>query len=439
LELGGEPPAGRHHLTRRERTEQTGAQRTPSERLSYVPGSLLHPFAKPTRETFIQIERGEGALLWTADGKQLIDGMASLWYCAIGHGRSEMAEAISAQASKLAAYSCFDPFTVGPAEQLADELAAIAPMADARVFLTCSGSEAIDSVMKLARIAHVQAGHGHRKLIISRTRGYHGVAYGGTSAQGIQPNRDNFGPFVDDVVQVPADDVEALASLMTQRGNEVAAVIVEPVQGAGGIWPPTEGYLESVRRLCDQHGAYLIFDEVITGFGRLGSWFAAHHFGVRPDFVTFAKGVTSGYQPLGGVFVGPQPRAALESDSNFFLRHGFTYSGHATACAAASKNLEILQREQLVDRAKHVGAQLADGFAALASDGIIHHTRGEGAMRAVALREGVDSMAARDRLFDLGVICRALPTDTLVFCPPLVITDSQLAQLVDAVATVAAD
>ena len=141
----------------------------------------------------------------------------------------------------------------------------------------------------------------------------------------------------------------ALASLMAERGHEVAAVIVEPVQGAGGIFPATEGYLESVRRLCDQHGAYLVFDEVITGFGRLGNWFAAHHYGVTPDFVTFAKAITSGYQPLGGVFVGPAPRAALESDPDFFLRTGFTYSGHATACAAAIKNLEIMRREKVVE------------------------------------------------------------------------------------------
>ena len=406
---------------------------------STVPSSFLHPFAKPTRESFVRIVRGQGALLWDADGNELIDGMASLWYCAIGHGRTEMAEAIGRQAGQLAAYSCFDPFTNEPAEQLAHELHQIAPMDDARVFFCCSGSEAIDSAMKLARVAHVQAGQPQRKLIISRVRGYHGVAYGGTSAQGIAPNKEHFGPYVADVVQVPSDDVEALASLMAQHGDTVAAVLTEPVQGAGGIYPPGEQYLQQVRRLCDQHGAYLIFDEVITGYGRLGSWFAAHHYDVRPDLVTFAKAVTSGYQPLGGVFVGPAPRAALESDPDFFLRHGFTYSGHPTACAAGLTNLAIMKREGLVERAKHVGARLSDGFRALADDGVIDHTRGEGAMWAVGLHPTQNAVAMRDRMLGLGVITRAINTDTLTFCPPLVITDEQIDTIVDAVATTAAD
>ena len=405
-----------------------------------MPGAFLHPFAKPTRESFIRIVRGEGALLYTADGRAVVDGMASLWYCAIGHGRKEMADAIAAQVSTLEAYSAFDPFTTDPAEELAEVLREIGPMPGSRIFFTGSGSESVDTVMKLARIAHVQAGQPQRKLIISRVRGYHGTAYGGTSAQGIAPNRENFGPFVDEVVQVPADDLEALATLMSQRGSEVAAVIAEPVQGAGGIHPATQEYLAGLRKLCDQHGAYLVFDEVITGFGRLGTWFAAHHFGVEPDFVTFAKAVTSGYQPLGGVFVGPRPLAALEADANFFLRHGFTYSGHTTACAAALKNLEIIRREGLVQRATHVGDRLAAGLRALADDGVIDHARGLGGMWAAGLRPDQNAMAIRDVMFEQGgVICRALNADSLLFCPPLVTTDEQVDRIVDAVATAAAD
>ena len=397
----------------------------------------MHPFAKPTREEFIRIVRGSGALLYTADGKELVDGMASLWYCAIGHGRQEMADAISQQVSTLEAYSCFDPFTTDPAEQLAEKLREIGPIPGARVFFTGSGSESIDTVMKFARIAHVQAGEGHRKLIISRVRGYHGTAYGGTSAQGIAPNRENFGPYVDEVVQVPADDIEALATLMTQRGSEVAAIIAEPVQGAGGIFPAEDGYLQGLRKLCDQYGAYLVFDEVITGFGRLGTWFGAHHYGVTPDFVTFAKGVTSGYQPLGGVLVGPRPTAALESSPDFFLRHGFTYSGHATACAAALKNLEIIERESLLARALTMGARLAAGLRALADDGSIDHVRGLGGMWAAALRPDQNAMAMRDVMFEEGVVCRALNADSLLFCPPLVTTDAQVDKIVDAVAVAA--
>ena len=403
-----------------------------------MPGAFLHPFAKPTRESFIRIVRGEGALLYTADGREIVDGMASLWYCAIGHGRKEMADAIAAQVATLEAYSCFDPFTNEPAEELAEVLRGIAPMADARVFFTGSGSESVDTVMKLARIAHVQAGQPQRKLIISRVRGYHGTAYGGTSAQGIAPNKENFGPFVDEVVQVPADDIEPVATLMSQRGNEVAAIIAEPVQGAGGIYPAEPEYLAGLRKLCDQHGAYLVFDEVITGFGRLGTWFAADRYGVHPDFATFAKAVTSGYQPLGGVFVGAAPRAALEADPNFFLRTGFTYSGHTTACAAGLKNLEIIRREGLVERANHVGARLEAGLKALAADGTIDHARGLGAMWAAGLRPDQNAMAIRDVMFEHGVICRALNADSLLFCPPLVTTDEQIDRMVDAVAVAAA-
>ena len=402
-----------------------------------MPAAFLHPFAKPTREAFIRIDRGEGALVWDAQGRELVDGMASLWYNAIGHGRGEMADAIAAQSRMLGAYSTFDPFTNEPAESLAEELRAIAPTPNARIFYTSSGSEAIDSAMKLARMAHVQAGQPQRKLIISRNRGYHGAAYGGTSAQGIAPNKENFGPFVDEVLQVPAEDIEALATLMSQRGSEVAAIITEPVQGAGGVFPAPDGYLQSLRKLCDQHGAYLIFDEVITGYGRTGSWFAAHHYGVSPDLATFAKGITSGYIPLGGVFVGMAPTAALETDPNFFLRHGFTYSGHPTACAAGLKNLEIMRREGLVERAKHIGDRLGGGLQALAADGVVDHARGLGGMWAVGLHPNQDANAMRDHMLDSGhVIVRAL-NDALVMCPPLVIRDEHIDQLVDAVSAAA--
>ena len=297
-----------------------------------------------------------------------------------------MADAVAAQMSTLETYSCFDPFTNVPADALADKLVGLSPLPSSRVFLCGSGSESIDTAMKLARLAHVQAGHPERTLIISRTRGYHGVNYGGTSAQGIAPNKAGYGPLVPDVVQVPSDDIEALATVMKDRSSEIAAVLTEPVQGAGGVYPPSEGYLEGVRRLCDQHGAFLIFDEVITGFGRLGTWFGAQHYGVTPDFITFAKAVTSGYQPLGGVFVGRAPLDALESHASFFMRHGYTYSGHASVCAAGLKNLEIMEREGLVDRAKHVGQRLGAGLQALAADGTIDHARGDGAVWAAGLR-----------------------------------------------------
>jgi putrescine---pyruvate transaminase len=398
-----------------------------------MPSALLHPFAKPTNEHFTRIVRGEGARVYTSEGHELIDGMASLWYCAIGHGRDEMVDAIATQARQIAAYSIFDPFTNDPAEALAEKLASIGPIPDSRVFLTCSGSEAIDTAMKLARLAHLLNGQPQRQLIITRVRGYHGTNYGGTSAQGIAPNKEGYGALLPEVVQVPGDDLEAMATLMAQRGAEVAAIMTEPVQGAGGVFPPHEGYLEGLRKLCDQHGAFLIFDEVITGFGRLGSWFGAHHYGVRPDLATFAKAVTSGYQPVGGVFVGPAARAGIEADPNFFLRHGFTYSGHPTACAAGLKNIEIIERENLLERAKHVGARLGAGLKSLHADGIVAEVRGDGAVWAVGHHEGVDATAVRNKMFDNGVITRAL-VGTNTFCPPLVITDAEIDKIVDTLA-----
>ena len=399
-----------------------------------MPGAFLHPFAKPTRERFITIARGEGSLLWDADGNEMIDAMASLWYCQVGHGRSEIGDAIARQIGTIEAYSCFDPFTNAPADALAERIVSLTPMPDARVFYAGSGSEAVDSAMKLARLAHVQAGHPERRLIVSRVRGYHGTNYGGTSAQGLPLNKQGYGELLADVVQVPSDDIEALSVLMAERADELAAVITEPVQGAAGVFPPVAGYLSEVRRLCDQHGALLIFDEVITGFGRMGTWFAADHYGVTPDMTTFAKGVTSGYQPLGGVIVGAKVRDALEADAEFILRHGYTYSGHPAACVGALANLDIIEREGLLDAAAHVGARLEQGLRALEADGAVHHVRGDVAIFGVQLHGHTNAMHVRDRMLELGVITRAIGSDTVTFCPPFVTTDEQVDRIVDALA-----
>lgn len=393
--------------------------------------AFLHPFAKPTRTDFVSLVRGEGSLVFDSHGKEYIDAMASLWYCAVGHGRREIAEAIKTQAETLAAYSTFDPFTNSPAESLALELARLSPLPDSRIFFTSSGSEAVDTAMKLARLAHVRQGNSDRTVIISRERGYHGTNYGGTSAQGIPPNRDGYGPLVGDVYQVPADDVEALASAMARDGERVAAVLIEPLQGAGGVFPPSDGYLAAVRRLCDQHGALLIFDEVITAFGRLGSWFAAGHYQVEPDLITFAKAVTSGYQPLGGIVVGPRVRSALENDESFFLRTGFTYSGHPTACAAALVNLQILEKEELLQRALSIGARLSNGLRSIENDGLVASVRGEGCVWAIAHHPGIDPVGVRDAMLERGVITRAIGADTNTFCPPFVTTDDQIDQIID--------
>ena len=399
-----------------------------------MPGAFLHPFAKPSRERFPSITHGKGSLVWDHTGHEMIDAMASLWYCQIGHGRGDMADAIAGQVRQIEAYSCFDPFTNGPADELAEKIASLTLMPEARVFFTNSGSEAIDSAMKLARLTQVLDGQPERRLIISRVRGYHGTNYGGTSAQGLPLNKEGYGTLLDEVVQVAADDIEALSRLMAENSNRVAAVLTEAVQGAAGVYPPNDGYLDEARRLCDQHGALLIFDEVITGFGRLGTWFAAEHFDVVPDLTAFAKGVTSGYMPLGGVIVGRRVGEALESDRDFILRHGYTYSGHAAACAAGLKNIEILEKNKLLRAASAMGYRLERGLRAIADDGGVDHVRGVGAVFAVGLRGDQNALQLRDAMLKAGVITRAIGTDTITYCPPLVTTDEQIDTIVDVLA-----
>ena len=399
-----------------------------------MPTAFLHPYARPAADEFVTIVRGEGALVYDDAGKDYVDGMGSLWYANVGHGRGEIADAVAAQMRTLAAYHCFDPFTNEPSERLSERLRGVAPMDDARVFLTGSGSESVDTAIKLARIAHAQAGHPERQLIVSRQRAYHGVTYGGLSAQGLPLNQAGFGPLLPGFVNLPADDSEAFATFLAEHGHEVAAVITEPVQGAGGVWPPPDGYHAELRRLCDRAGCYLIMDEVICGFGRLGHWFGTEHYGVRPDLITFAKGVTSGYVPLGGVLLDAKVHGALATDAAFLLRHGFTYSGHPTAATAAMANLDIIEREGLLARAVTMGARLEAGLRSLAADGTIAGARGAVAVWAVALPEGTDATAVRNRMLGRGVICRAIPPTTLTFCPPLVTTDAQIDRIVDALA-----
>jgi len=388
---------------------------------------FLHPFAPPAkpRDGFLTIVRGKGATVWDDDGNEYIDAMASLWYAAIGYGRQEMADVIGQQAAKLSGFHTFASFTNEPAEALAAEVAARSAFSDPRVFFCCSGSEAVDSAMKIARAAQGQAGNPERTLIVSRGRAYHGVNYGGTSVSGLPVNQEGYGPMLAATVTVDPDDLAKMEAVLSEFEGEVAAVITEPVQGAGGVFPPQDGYLEGLRELCDAAGAYLIFDEVITGFGRLGTWFAAQRFGVLPDLQTFAKAVTSGYVPLGGVIVGPGPRAALEADPDYVLTHGFTYSGHPLAAAAGLKNLEIMEREDLVARGLVIESKFDKGLHTIGAGGRLSDIRGVGGMWGVTTPDGVDEAVVSAEMRDRGVLARPA-YGSLVFCPPLVTTDDEL-------------
>jgi adenosylmethionine-8-amino-7-oxononanoate aminotransferase len=393
---------------------------------------FLHPFARPANDTFTNIVEGEGVIVRDDAGREYIDAMASLWYCNVGHGRREIIDAAGAQLGRLEAFHTFDIFTNPPAERLAGELAALAPGPGFRVFFAGSGSEAVDSALKLARAAHSMAGRTSRRLIVSRTPSYHGVTYGGLAATGLSPNQQHFGPMLADVVQVPYDDPGAVRKVAEERPGELAAVIAEPIVGAGGVYPPPDGYLAELREICDEHEAYLILDEVICGFGRLGHWWGAEYYGVRPDLVTFAKGVTSGYIPLGGVLVGPEVRGPLEADPGFVLRHGHTYSGHPVACAAGVATIQVMRDEGLIERAPVIGAQLSAGLRDLAERELVAEVRGAGAVWAVGMHPHVDAAAVRDALMARGVIARPIGAATLAFCPPLVITPEQVDSCVKA-------
>jgi adenosylmethionine-8-amino-7-oxononanoate aminotransferase len=398
--------------------------------------AFFHPFADPAKaeDAFIDIVRADGSMLYDDSGKGYLDGLASLWYCQVGHGRHEIIDAVTEQLRTLDAYNTFDPFTNDAARAAAAAIIARCPFPDGRVFLGCSGSEAVDTVLKLVRRVAQINGQTDRQVIVRRTRGYHGTNFGGTSAQGIEPNREGWGDLVPHFVEVPADDIEAAATVFARHGERIAAVITEPVQGAGGVFPPVDGYLEGLRRLCDANGALLVFDEVISGFGRTGSWFGSQTYGVTPDLFTFAKGVTSGYQPVSGVAMTRAVAEVLESAG--MLRHGYTYSGHPAGAAAAVANIDLIESDGLVERAKHLGTLFEAGLSAMTADGAIESYRGVGGVWAAEL--GRDAVPVRGSLLDKGVIVRPIGT-ALAICPPLVITDDEVAMMLDAIAEAVAE
>jgi putrescine---pyruvate transaminase len=408
------------------------------------PPTFLHSFSRPAAgtEAFIKIAKAEGSIVWDDLGNRYVDALASLWYCQVGHGRTEIVDAVAAQMRVLDTFHTFERFTNPPAEALCDRLAALSPMPHSRVFLTSGGSESVETAIKVARIAHYAAGDTERSVVISRKPSYHGVAYGAMSVTGLPANQEGFGPLLPDIVQVPFDDLAAVDEAIAENPSRVAAIVAEPVIGAGGVLPPPDGYLQGLRDRADKAGAFLIFDEVITGFGRLGHWFGGSRWGVVPDMITFAKGVTSGYLPLGGVLLGRKVTEKLEADPTLVLRHGYTYSGHPASAAAALANLTILEREDLPHRADHIGDRMSAGLRQLVDGDAVKEVRGVAGMWAMAMGEGVSAVDVRDEALAQGVIVRQLGDPTLCVCPPLIITDDEIDEAVDgiskAVAVVAA-
>ena len=386
------------------------------------------------------------------DGRPLMDATSGLWCVNLGHGRVEIAEAVRRQLLEL---DYAPSFQMGHplAFQLATELAEIAPPGLDRIFFTNSGSESVDTALKIAVAYHRARGEGQRTRLVGREKGYHGVGFGGLSVGGLVNNRRMF-PTLHGVVHLPhthlpglnafsrgepehgadlADDLERLAQL--HGGETIAAVIVEPVAGSAGVLPPPKGYLERLREICHRHGILLIFDEVITGFGRLGAAFAAERFGVTPDLMTTAKGITNGAFPMGAVFVRRAvhdafmqgPPEAME------LFHGYTYSGHPAACAAALAALELYRREGLLTRAKDLEGPWADAIHGLRDVKNVTDIRNIGLMGAVELAPrpgapGQRGYAALTTAFERGLLIRTTG-DTVAVAPPLIITEAEIAEL----------
>ena len=390
-------------------------------------------------EREIVFRRGEGVWLEDVEGRRYLDATAALWYCNVGLGRREIAEAVAEQLVRLAAYSSFGPYTTEPTLALAERLAALAPIDDAVVFLGSGGSDAVDTAAKLARRYWDVEGRSEKRVIVSREHSYHGMHAFGTGLAGIPANRAGYGgPLVEAVENVPVADTAALAELLERRGSEVAAFIGEPVVGAGGVIPPEPGYWAEVNRLCREHDVLLIADEVITGFGRTGVLFGTQRYGIEPDMVTFAKGVTSGYIPLGGVLVGPRVQAPFwDEPTGAVFRHGYTYSGHAAACAAAMANLDLIERDGLVERVASLEPVLARALGALADAPLVSTVRLVGLMAAVQLDEA--AFAADPGLPDRvvaaawrhGVLTRVLRGGALQISPAFVITSEEIGLLAD--------
>ena len=398
---------------------------------------LWHPFADmaAVRDSELVIDRAEDVWVWDEQGRRYLDAFASLWYANVGHGRSELADVVAEQVRRLDSFTIFFDYANRPALELADRLAALSPMPGTRVLLGGGGSEAIDTAVKLARRYWSELGQPQRTHVITRRHCYHGVNGAGTSMSGIAANRAGWGPLLPDVTQVDHDRPEALEEEIARLGaDRVAAFFCEPVIGAGGVRPPAPGYIERVAAICREHGILYVSDEVICGFGRLGRWFGIERFGVVPDMIVFAKGVTSGYLPLGGLLVGERVAAPFWDEPGRVLRHGYTFAGHPACCAVALATIATIEREGLLARADELEGLLAQRIGPLRDHELVAEVRcGTGALAAVELTATGADPAPSGRFVaavrDAGAIVRATDERTVAICPPLTATAEHVALL----------
>jgi len=419
----------------------------------WMPFTANRQFKKSPR----LLARASGMHFWTPEGRQILDAIAGLWCVNAGHGRDKIVRAIQDQAAEM---DFAPPFNMGhpKAFELAEELVKITPPGLNRVFFTNSGSESVETALKMAIAYHRVRGEGQRTRLIGRERGYHGVNFGGISVGGMVANRKMFGTLLSGVDHIRhthdprnlmsrgqpahgaelADDLERLVAL--HDASTIAAVIVEPVAGSTGVLIPPQGYLQRLREICDKHGILLIFDEVITGFGRLGSPFAATHFGVTPDLMTIAKGLTNGCVPMGAVVARQQIHDTFMNGPEHLIEffHGYTYSAHPLACAAALGTLDTYAEEGLLTRAAQMEGYFADAVHSLKGLPNVIDIRNLGLVGGIELAPAANEPGKRGfavflDAWEHGVFLRTT-ADTIALSPPLIVEKSHIDQMVGTLA-----
>lgn len=399
-------------------------------------GALWHGFADMgavERDGAFVVARGAGAYIYDQAGTRYLDATAGLWFTNVGHGRAEIADAVAAQLRTVAHYSNFGDFAEPATQDLAEKLASIAPVPGSKIFFTSGGSDSVDTAAKLARRYWHELGRPDKTIVVGRQRAYHGMHIAGTALAGIPVNREGYGELMADARTVEWDDAKALLALIEEIGAErIAAFFCEPIIGAGGIYLPPDDYLTEVRRICRDHDILFVVDEVVTGFGRIGgSWFAATRFELEPDLMTTAKGLTSGYVPMGAVFIAPHIADPFFR-GGVWWRHGYTYGGHAGAAAAALANLAIIERENLLAEAKRLESTLHEKLAPLADHPRVAEVRsGLGAVAAIQLADPAEGLPLVKTLRAHGISGRAAGQGAMQISPSFVMTDAQVDELVE--------
>jgi putrescine aminotransferase len=419
---------------------------------------IIHPYLPATTTERVIMVEGDGCALRDAEGREYLDATGGLWLAQIGHGRREVAEAAARQIERLEYFTSFWEFSNDRAIELAERLTGLAPGRLDHVYFTSGGSEGNEASIKMARYYHHRRGQSGRTWILARAKAYHGIGYGSGSATGYDLYHDGFGPMVPDFRHLtppwpyrtelfdgrdPTDFcIDELERTIEEIGAErIAAFMGEPIMGVAGMIVPPDDYWPRVAEVLKQHGILLILDEVVTAYGRVGEWFAARRFGVEPDLITTAKGITSGYIPLGAVMVADHVAEALGREHGFPM--GYTYNGHPTACAVALANLDVIEREGLLARAMEVGGHLLKGLRTLASLDVVGEVRGVGMMLAVELvadketREPLPDAEQMESVImrETGVIVRNC-AHSVVLSPPLVMGEGEADRVVEAIRSV---